>query len=65
MPKLIHPSPIKPKYPAPSAPTRANTSHLRPNGGEKNRKAPNLANYQKAKKTKELSDVEITANGHG
>jgi hypothetical protein len=27
-----------------------NTSHLRPNGGEKNRKAPNLAKYQKAKK---------------
>jgi hypothetical protein len=46
------------------APARGNTFHLGTKGGKTRQESSDLANYQKAK-NKELSDVQITANGHG
>src|SRR5260221_14520138 len=42
--------------------TRPNTSHLKPKREKRRQKAPNLANYQKAKKQGAF-DVQITRDG--
>ena len=40
-----------------------NTSHLRPKGGKRRQKAPNLAQCQKHQKQEGAFDVQITRDG--